>query len=79
MPTTYPDGMDIEIFNYKTLKAAHNKARLPSEREHVTPYMYNSGKFLTIRKNLIKDLSKFRFCIDYKKGLYFIKKIYKSF
>ena len=79
LPTTYPDGMDIEIFNYKTLKAAHNKARLPSEREHVTPYMYNSGKFLTIRKSLKKDLSKFRFCIDYKKDFILLKKFINHF
>ena len=47
LPTTYPDGMDIEIFNYSTLEKTYKKAILPSEREHVTPYMFNSKKFLT--------------------------------
>ena len=42
LPTTYPDGMDIEIFKYSTLKKTNKEAFLPSEREHVTPYIYNS-------------------------------------
>ena len=67
LPTTYPDGMDIEIFSYLTLKKTNKNAFLPSEREHVTPYIYNSSKFKFKRKDLKKDLSKYRFCIDYEK------------
>ena len=55
--TTYPDGMDIEIFNYSTLEKTYKEAILPSEREHVT-HMFNSKKFLT-KKTSLKDLSKF--------------------
>ena len=35
----FPDGQDTEVFKYKVLEDAWNKARLPSEREHVTPYI----------------------------------------
>ena len=40
-PCTFPDGSDIEIFNFKSLK---NKleAFLPSDKEHVTKYFWKS-------------------------------------
>ena len=44
----FPDGQDIEIFKFKALKKAWEIAELPSEREHVTPY---------IRKNINKLFS----------------------
>ena len=33
-----PDGFDIEIFSHNILKVASEKAFLPSELEHVTPW-----------------------------------------
>ena len=72
LPTTYPDGMDIEIFSFSTLKKTFMQAKLPSEREHVTPFMYNSKKFKIKIKDLKKDVSKFRFCIDYKSDYNFL-------
>lgn len=79
LPTMYPDGMDVEIFNFSTLKITNKNAILPSEREHVTPYMYNSNKFKFKKKNLRKNLSKYRFCIDYKNDFNFFKKILNHF
>lgn len=37
---TWPDGYDMEIFSRAALDCAHQEARLASEREHVTPYIY---------------------------------------
>ena len=56
----------IEIFNYKTLKKTHLEAKLPSEREHVSFYMWKSGKFKTKRYDIEEDYSKYRFTLDYK-------------
>ena len=36
---TVPDGCDVEVFHRHLLEQAVQEARLPSEREHVTPWM----------------------------------------
>ena len=38
---TYPDGLDAEVVALPCLEAAWREAALPSEREHVTPFIYN--------------------------------------
>ena len=48
--------MDIEIFSKKTLLKSFNNAFLPSEKEHVTPYMWKYNKF-KIYKKIIKKIS----------------------
>ena len=35
---TYPDGLDTEVFSYKSLERAWREARRQSEREHVSSY-----------------------------------------
>ena len=79
LPTKFPDGMDIEIFKYSTLKKTFENAKLPSEREHVTPYMFNSKKFKCKKMGMQKNYSKYRFCIDFKKDYLLFKKIIDEF
>ena len=38
-PPTYPDGLDVEAVAFSTLEKAHHDAVLPSDREHVTPFI----------------------------------------
>lgn len=45
-PDYLEDGYDVEITTYNALKQAWQKAKLLSEREHVMPYIKNSGKFI---------------------------------
>ena len=40
---TVPDGFDAEIFDARLLERASREAMLPSEREHVTPWLRTSG------------------------------------
>lgn len=41
---SYPRGLDVEVFSFDALKKAAKEAILPSEREHVTPYIYSHPK-----------------------------------
>jgi spore coat polysaccharide biosynthesis protein SpsF len=42
---SYPDGEDIEVFRYGALERAWREATLPSEREHVTPFIWKNSSF----------------------------------
>lgn len=44
-PDFLEDGFDVEVFSFEALKTAWKEAKMLSEREHVTPYIKNSGKF----------------------------------
>ena len=37
--STFPAGFDVEVFSIQTLERTWRDAKLPSEREHVTPFM----------------------------------------
>lgn len=62
---TCPLGMNTEIFSFQALQTAHLKARLPYEREHVTPYIYSNPQLFSIcQKHYQPDLSNFRLTVD---------------
>jgi len=37
---TFPDGLDVEVIRFLALEQAWQDATLPSQREHVTPFIY---------------------------------------
>jgi len=42
---TYPDGLDTEVFKFSALEKAFKEAKLTSELEHVTPYIWKNSSF----------------------------------
>jgi spore coat polysaccharide biosynthesis protein SpsF (cytidylyltransferase family) len=42
---TFPDGLDTEVFRFKILEKALKEAKLTSELEHVTPYIWKNSSF----------------------------------
>ena len=77
---TFPSGQHIEIFTFDTLKKAFLNATTKTQKEHVTPYIYNNKKKFKIKSfRLNKNLSNHRWTIDYKEDLVFIKEVYKKF
>jgi len=75
---TYPRGLDTEVFSFKVLEEAWNKAETGYEREHVTPYIIeNPDKFklLNVENNI--DLSHQRWTLDTKEDFEFIDAVYQ--
>lgn len=64
LPPTYPDGLDIEVFSFTSLELAAQQAALPVEREHVTPYIRESGLFKTGNVAYRSDYSLERWTVD---------------
>lgn len=75
---TYPKGMDIEVFNFAALEKAFNEAVESADREHVTLYIRrNPNIFKQADVDNEKDISCFRWTVDEKVDLDFVKEIYK--
>ena len=56
-PSTFPDGLDVEVFKFNALKEAYINTRQSSEREHVTPFIINNKKFKKFNLKNHKDYS----------------------
>ena len=79
MPETFPDGLDTEVFSYKTLKKAWKNAKLSSEREHVTPYIRKYPNiFKIVNLKCEYNLNDKRWTLDEPEDFKFIKIIYKN-
>lgn len=64
-PPSFPDGLDAEVFSFAALDRAWREAVLPSEREHVTPYIRNHPELFRVgsyRQEV--DLSALRWTLD---------------
>jgi spore coat polysaccharide biosynthesis protein SpsF len=74
---TYPDGLDVSIFSFNALKVSWKKANLQSEREHVVPYITKNKKLFKIFSyENSENLSNYRWTVDEKNDLTFVRKIY---
>ncbi len=78
-PPTYPDGLDVEVFSLSSLDIANRFAISISDREHVTPYIRNSGKFKVDVVSNSEDFSDRRWTVDEQEDFLVIQKIYKHF
>lgn len=76
---TYPRGMDTEVFPIHVLKEAQLNALDPSEREHVTPYIYwRPHKYRLGVIRYAQDQSKHRWTIDQIEDFLLINNIIKE-
>ncbi len=73
-PPTFPDGLDTEVFSFAALEAAWREAHLPSEREHVTSYIWkNSERFRLANVVSNVDLSHLRWTVDEPQDLELVR------
>lgn len=80
-PPTFPDGFDIEIFNFDILKKTYLNAKKEYEKEHVTPYIWDNPKLFKIYNYSLKNqnyFNKYRLTLDYKEDYYLIWNIFKK-
>ena len=73
---TFPIGTDVEIFSFETLEKTWKHAKLPSEREHVTPFIRNKKmNFILGNIESKKNFSNIRVTLDRQEDLVLIQKI----
>lgn len=80
-PANFPEGLDTEVFSWSALEAASKEARLPSEREHVTPFICDHPERFVIDKPWTvgnNDHSSLHWSVDTEKDFVFAEKVYQE-
>lgn len=75
---TFPRGLDTEAFTFDSLARAHAEAHTPAEREHVTPYLYRSGKFRLRDVTDAVDRSDLRWTVDTPGDFELVRRIHEA-
>jgi spore coat polysaccharide biosynthesis protein SpsF len=76
-PPTFPDGLDTEVVAFSALARAWGEARLASEREHVTPYIWKRPReFRLANVAQEPDLSSMRWTVDEPQDLEFARAVF---
>lgn len=76
---TFPRGMDVEVFSFKSLEESFKKATKSSEKEHVTPYIYQHPAHFKLHNfTYSTDKSSYRLTVDTPEDLLLITKIYEN-
>ncbi len=77
---TYPEGLDIEVVRYRALERAAKEAQLPSEREHVMPYIWKHPDRFVLRNFVMEpNLSHWRWTVDKPADLELVRRIFAQF
>jgi glutamate-1-semialdehyde 2,1-aminomutase len=69
----FPKGYGCEIFPRRVLEHAHDFARAPLDREHVTPWMRRNVRCKYLQND--KDESHINYCVDYPQDIARLEKI----
>lgn len=76
---SFPDGLDIEVMRFDALERASEETQAPFDREHVTPYLRNSGCFRIGNLQNDEDLSTIRWTVDDAADLDVVTRIFDHF
>ncbi len=76
---SYPDGLDVEVIALGALEQAWREAKLASEREHVTPFIWKQAdRFPQDRMRHHEDLSAQRWTVDRPEDYQLVQRIYHA-
>lgn len=73
---TFPRGLDAEVFSRAALERADALDQDPGTREHVTPFLYRSGRFRLAELTAEVDASGWRWTVDTAEDLDLVRRIY---
>jgi len=74
---TFPDGLDTTAYSFAAIKQAWRQARLPSEREHVGPYIQNHPElFKTKAISFTPKSGHLRWTVDEEADLELVREIF---
>lgn len=76
---SFPDGLDVEIVNLKSLLKSQKISKTTSNKEHVTTFIRESKLFKKFNYKNSIDYSNRRWTLDYRKDFNFLKKVTKYF
>lgn len=76
---TYPDGLDAEVFKFSCLEADYKNATLPSDREHVTPWIRKQPNYKIGHFKGPQDWSVLRWTVDEPRDFELVTMIYEHF
>lgn len=78
---TVPVGLDVEVLSFDLLGYVYRKAKLPVEREHVTPFIYHTNikRFNIGSCEENENNSNFRLTVDEYEDYIVVQNIYKYF
>ena len=78
-PSSFPDGLDVEIVKLSALERSYLLNRSQKNLEHVTFFIKKSKKFKKFNLKYKKNLSNIRWTLDTHKDLILIKSIVNHF
>ncbi len=83
-PSTFPRGLDTEVFNFKSLEKAHLESKEKFEREHVTPFIWQNKNNIFKIGPMVLALGNYkrpsyRLTLDYPEDLHLMEEIYRKF
>jgi len=76
---SFPDGFDVEIMSFRALETAWKEATLPSDREHVCPFIRSRPerfKQLTVEHE--RNLKHMRLTVDEEKDYAVVSKVFEA-
>lgn len=78
-PASFPDGLDVEVCRFAALETAWREATLPSDREHVMPFLWRQPERFA-KRNVTndRDLSGLRWTVDEAADFAFVTAVYEA-
>jgi spore coat polysaccharide biosynthesis protein SpsF (cytidylyltransferase family) len=76
---TFPFGTEVEVFSFRILEKAWQNAKKPSEREHVTSFIWGKQNGFNLKNFEYKEnISHLRYTVDRIEDLELVKEIIKN-